>query len=171
MRADIINCVKSTPARTGRVSCSAGERRQIVGATQSTPSTPATRTTRQKTAISAALDEIEAFVTAQELHELLRRRGERVGIATVYRCLQTLADANKVDVLRTADGETAYRRCSQGHHHHLVCRSCGHAVEVDGPGVERWADKTAAAHGFTDVSHTLEIFGTCADCVGGDAGR
>lgn len=142
-----------------------------MGATQSTPSTPATRTTRQKTAISAALDEIEAFVTAQELHELLRRRGERVGIATVYRCLQTLADANKVDVLRTADGETAYRRCSQGHHHHLVCRSCGHAVEVDGPGVERWADKTAAAHGFTDVSHTLEIFGTCADCVGGDAGR
>jgi Fur family ferric uptake transcriptional regulator len=31
--------------------------------------------------------------------------------------------------------------------------------------VERWADKTAAAHGFTDVSHTLEIFGTCADCA------
>jgi Fur family transcriptional regulator, ferric uptake regulator len=95
---------------------------------------------------------------------MLRRRGERVGLATVYRCLQTLADTDKVDVLRTAGGETAYRRCSQGHHHHLVCRSCGRAVEVDGPGVERWADQTAAAHGFTDISHTLEIFGTCATC-------
>jgi Fur family ferric uptake transcriptional regulator len=128
-----------------------------------TPSS-AVRSTRQKVAVSAALNEMEAFVTAQELHELLRRRGEQVGLATVYRCLQTLADTDKVDVLRTAGGETAYRRCSQGHHHHLVCRSCGRAVEVDGPGVERWADQTAAAHGFTDVSHTLEIFGTCASC-------
>ena len=128
-------------------------------------STPAVRSTRQKAAISAALDELEAFVTAQALHELLHGRGEQVGLATVYRCLQALADANKVDVLRTAGGDTAYRRCSQGHHHHLVCRACGRAVEVDGPGVERWADTTAAAHGFTDVSHTLEIFGTCAHCA------
>jgi Fur family transcriptional regulator, ferric uptake regulator len=126
---------------------------------------PAVRATRQQTAITAALDEVEAFVTAQELHEMLRRRGESVGLATVYRRLQTLADANKVDVLRTTDGETAYRRCSQGHHHHLVCRTCGRVVEVDGPGVERWADKVAAAHGFTDVSHTLEIFGTCQACA------
>lgn len=134
---------------------------------RSSPGAPAVRSTRQKTAISAALDEIEAFVTAQELHELLRGRGEQVGLATVYRCLQALADADKVDVLRTAEGETAYRRCSQGHHHHLVCRSCGRAVEVDGPGVESWADKMAAAHGYTDISHTLEIFGTCSDCTTG----
>jgi Fur family ferric uptake transcriptional regulator len=137
------------------------------GAPRSEAVKPVARSTRQKAAISAALDEIEAFVTAQELHDQLRARGEQVGLATVYRCLQTLADADKVDVLRTADGETAYRRCSQGHHHHLVCRSCGRAVEVDGPGVERWADQTAAANGFTDVSHTLEIFGTCATCARG----
>ena len=132
-----------------------------------TASTPAVRSTRQRAAIVAVLDEVAAFVTARELHETLRRRGERVGMATVYRCLQALADADKVDVLRTADGENAYRRCSQGHHHHLVCRSCGHAVEVDGPGIERWADKPAAAHGFTDISHTLEIFGTCSACAAG----
>lgn len=129
-------------------------------------SRPAVRATRQKAAISAVLDEVEAFVTAQELHALLQGRGERVELATVYRCLQTLADAGQVDTLRTADGEASYRRCSSGHHHHLVCRSCGRAVEVEGPGVERWADKVAAAHGFTDISHTLEIFGLCAACAG-----
>ena len=128
---------------------------------------PTVRSTRQRTAIIAVLGEVESFITAQELHELLRRREERVGVATVYRCLQTLVDTHKVDVLRTPDGETAYRRCSQGHHHHLVCRSCRHAIEVDGPGIERGADKTAAAHGFTDVGHSLEIFGTCADCSSG----
>jgi Fur family ferric uptake transcriptional regulator len=136
----------------------------VVDAPRDTPVKPAVRSTWQKAAISAALDEIEAFVTAQELHDLLRRRGQQVGLATVYRCLQTLADANKVDVLRTTDGETAYRRCSQGHHHHLVCRSCGRTVEVEGPGVENWADKIASTHGYTDISHTLEIFGTCAAC-------
>jgi Fur family ferric uptake transcriptional regulator len=128
-------------------------------------SKPAVRATRQKAAIDAILDEVEAFITAQDLHALLQGRGERVGLATVYRCLQTLADAGQVDTLRTTDGETAYRRCSSGHHHHLVCRTCGRAVEVEGPGVERWADKVAAAHGFTDISHTLEIFGTCATCA------
>ncbi|MDP9394535.1 MAG: transcriptional repressor [Actinomycetota bacterium] len=126
-----------------------------------------TRPTRQRAAVSAALDSVADFRSAQELHELLRRRGDDVGLATVYRTLQALADAGEVDVLRTADGEAVYRRCSSGHHHHLVCRSCGRTVEVEGPTVERWAAKVAADHGFSDVSHTLEVFGTCAECAGG----
>jgi Fur family ferric uptake transcriptional regulator len=125
---------------------------------------PAIRSTRQRAAVAAALEEVDDFRSAQELHDLLRHRGERVGLTTVYRSLQMMAEADEVDVLRMADGETAYRRCSRGHHHHLVCRQCGRTVEVDGPAVERWADKVAAEHGFVDVEHTLEIFGTCAAC-------
>jgi Fur family transcriptional regulator, ferric uptake regulator len=125
---------------------------------------PAVRSTRQRAAVAALLEEVDDFRSAQELHDLLRHRGERVGLTTVYRALQMLADADEVDVLRTSDGETAYRRCSRGHHHHLVCRRCGRTVEVDGPAVERWADKVAAEHGFVEVEHTLEIFGTCATC-------
>ncbi|MGW7686062.1 Fur family transcriptional regulator [Kribbella sp. NPDC054772] len=123
-----------------------------------------TRSTRQRAAVAHALDKIDDFRTAQEIHQELRSAGEAVGLTTVYRTLQALADSREVDVLRTADGETAYRRCSQGHHHHLVCRICGRTVEVEGPAVERWADKVAAEHGFADISHTLEIFGTCAEC-------
>jgi Fur family transcriptional regulator, ferric uptake regulator len=126
---------------------------------------PAVRSTRQRTAVAALLTELEDFRSAQEVHDLLRHRGERVGLTTVYRALQMLADSHEVDVLRTADGETAYRRCSRGHHHHLVCRSCGRTVEVDGPAVERWAQKVANENGYVDMSHTLEIFGTCAECA------
>jgi Fur family ferric uptake transcriptional regulator len=104
------------------------------------------------------------FRSAQDIHDLLRRNGENVGLSTVYRTLQALADGGEVDVLRTEDGEAVYRRCSGTHHHHLVCRDCGRTVEVEGPAVERWADAIAAEHGFRDVSHTLEIFGTCPDC-------
>jgi Fur family transcriptional regulator, ferric uptake regulator len=127
-------------------------------------STELRRPTRQRRAVSAALDAVDDFRSAQDIHDLLKQRGENVGLTTVYRTLQALSDSGEVDVLRNDDGEALYRRCSDGHHHHLVCRSCGRTVEVAGPTVERWADKVAAEHGYTDVSHTLEIFGTCGSC-------
>ena len=124
------------------------------------------RNTRQRTAVSALLTQLEGFHSAQELHAMLRQRGERVGLTTVYRTLQGLADAGEVDVMRPPGGEHLYRRCSEGHHHHLVCRSCGRTVEVAGPAVESWAERVAAQHGYADVSHTMEIFGTCPGCAG-----
>jgi Fur family ferric uptake transcriptional regulator len=124
------------------------------------------RSTRQRAAVAAALAEVDEFRSAQELHDMLKHRGDSVGLTTVYRTLQSLADAGEVDVLRTSDGEAVYRRCStEDHHHHLVCRSCGRAVEVEGPAVERWADSIAKEHGFVDIGHTVEIFGTCGDCA------
>lgn len=125
------------------------------------------RSTRQRTAVSSVLDEVDDFRSAQDLHAMLRSRGDSVGLTTVYRALQSLAEAGEVDVLRRSDGEAIYRRCSTGHHHHLVCRSCGRTVEVEGPAVERWAAKTAGEHGFVDITHTVEVFGTCAECAAG----
>ncbi|MCV7014968.1 transcriptional repressor [Mycolicibacterium madagascariense] len=125
----------------------------------------ATRATKQRAAITALLEDLDEFRTAQELHEELRRRGEGIGLTTVYRTLQTMATSDLVDSLRTENGESAYRRCSDDHHHHLVCRQCGATVEVAGKHVEAWAAKVARENGFTDVSHTIEIFGTCAQCA------
>ena len=124
-----------------------------------------TRATRQRVAVSSILDEIDDFRSAQDIHAILRSRGDSVGLTTVYRTLQSLADAGKVDVLRTGEGESVYRRCSTSHHHHLVCRSCGRTVEVEGPAVERWAEKVGAEHGFVRVTHNVEVFGTCPDCA------
>nr|WP_210035436.1 Fur family transcriptional regulator [Pseudonocardia parietis] len=124
------------------------------------------RATRQRAAVTALLDRIEDFRSAQEIHEELRRTGEGIGLTTVYRTLQTLADGGEVDVLRSATGEAVYRRCeTEHHHHHLVCRQCGAAVEIEGPAVESWAQSVAEKYGYTDLSHTLEIFGLCARCT------
>src|ERR1700710_3230382 len=114
----------------------------------------AVRSTRQRAAISALLENVEDFRSAQELHDELRRGGENIGLTTVYRTLQAMASAGLLDTLRTDSGESVYRRCSQHHHHHLVCRSCGSTVEVEGGAAEAWAVEVAKAHGFTDVSHT-----------------
>ena len=127
---------------------------------------PGLRTTRQRTAVADVLSRIDGFRSAQDLHDLLRHEGASVGLTTVYRHLQALSDAGQVDVLRTDDGETVYRRCpTESHHHHLVCRTCGRSVEVEGPEVEAWASAVADRHGFTDASHTVEVFGTCASCA------
>jgi len=127
-------------------------------------STPV-RATRQRAAISALLENIDDFRSAQELHDELRQRGENIGLTTVYRTLQSMATSGLVDTLRTDTGESVYRRCSDHHHHHLVCRACGSTVEVEGGAAEVWAEQVAAQHGFTDVSHTIEIFGVCGSCA------
>jgi len=123
------------------------------------------RNTKQRSAVASLLEESDSFHSAQTLHAMLRDRGERIGLTTVYRTLQALAEAGEVDVMRPPSGEQLYRRCGRSHHHHLVCRSCGATVEVEGPAVERWTDRIAMDHGYTDVSHTLDIFGTCPNCA------
>lgn len=122
------------------------------------------RPTRQRRAITEALAAADDFQSAQDIHDLLRHAGERVGLATVYRTLQAMADAGEVDALQGATGETVYRRCSPSHHHHLVCRVCGRTVEITGAAVERWANAVAQEYGFSDVDHTIELVGICAEC-------
>ncbi len=122
------------------------------------------RPTKQRTAIEADLERSEEFRSAQQVHASLHAHGDKIGLATVYRTLQSMVDEGLVDALRTDDGEQSYRRCSTGHHHHLVCRVCGRTVEIEGPAVERWTASVADAHGFTEVDHTLELVGRCAEC-------
>lgn len=129
------------------------------------------RVTKQRLAVSAALDDLDDFVSTQELYRILQNKGVSVSLATAYRILQSLADEGLVDVLRNGEGEAVYRRCAVTvHHHHLLCRTCGKAVEVEAPAVETWAARTAQEHGFTEVAHTVEIYGLCPDCSARKAG-
>lgn len=124
------------------------------------------RRTRQAALVDEALAASTEFRTAQDLYAGLRTSGARIGQTTVYRHLQLLAEQGGVDVIRTPSGETAYRSCAgTEHHHHLICRRCSRTVELAGPEVEEWLARVTAGAGFTDVSHTLEIVGTCARCA------
>ena len=137
----------------------------------STPAKPASgrgtrvRGTRQAEALASVLGSLPGFQSAQQIHAELGRRGERIGLATVYRHLQVLSEDGRVDTIREASGEILYRQCrSEAHHHHLICRVCGASVEVEGRAVEQWAAKVAAEAGFTAVDHTVELFGLCPRC-------
>jgi Fur family ferric uptake transcriptional regulator len=126
------------------------------------------RATKQGEAVRDALNSAGGFRSAQDVYAALRTTGEAVGLSTVYRHLQSLVDTGVVDVIHTPEGEATYRYCGDsgaGHHHHLVCRRCGRTEEVEGRVVERWAGEVAERHGYVDVDHTVELFGTCASCA------
>jgi Fur family ferric uptake transcriptional regulator len=112
----------------------------------------------------SVLERVGGFASAQELYQMLRRDGDGIGLTTVYRALQSLLDDKMIDLLRREDGEAIYRLCGDNHHHHLVCRSCGNTVEIEGSSVEKWAEAIAKEHGFREVGHTVELFGLCESC-------
>ncbi len=132
---------------------------------QAEPGARNSRVTRQGQAVLGVVANSESFRSAQDIHAQLRADGETVGLTTVYRHLQLLSDQGQVDSLQSADGELVYRRChSDQHHHHVVCRICGRGAEIELPDLERWAESTAESLGYSDVTHTVEIFGICAQC-------
>ena len=118
------------------------------------------RRTEQREAILDALSASDRAVTAQELHARL----EGVGLATVYRNLQRLADSGDADTLRRDNGEVAFLICGAGHHHHLTCRVCGRVEQVRDCRLDGWAHEVAAGHGFSQVEHRAELVGVCAAC-------
>lgn len=130
------------------------------------------RNTWQRERVREALADARGFVSAQSLHAMLRDENTGIGLATVYRALSGLAAQGDADSLQSPDGESLYRACAtRGHHHHLICRSCGLAVEIAATDVEQWAKATAAQHGFTQAEHVVDIFGLCASCTAEAAAR
>ena len=126
---------------------------------------PSPRQTRQRAEIRQAVEALASFATAQDVHDRLRHEGPGVGLATVYRTLQAMAGGGELDSIRTPDGQIAYRTCSPGHHHHLICRTCSRTVEVTVPQLEQLMGAMASDHGFASIDHEVEFFGVCTTCA------
>jgi Fur family ferric uptake transcriptional regulator len=123
------------------------------------------RPTKQRLLILETLAAEPHDATAQQIHARLREGGQRVGLATVYRALAVLREKDVVDELSHRSGETCYRLCSPGHHHHLVCSSCHRVEELEDCEIDAWVAKASKRHGFRPESHTVEVVGLCADCA------
>ena len=97
-----------------------------------------------------------------------RRRARRpVGIASVYRALETLADLRLVKRIDAGDGIARYEpaRPDGDHHHHLVCRDCGKVEAFSDVRLERAIDKVADGLGYSVEEHEVVLTGACADCA------
>ena len=140
--------------------------RQTDGTTEALLRTHGLRATPQRVDVLDALLGEPNDVTAQELHDRLRGSGRRIGLATVYRTLDALAEAGVIEPLAHFRDALCYRVCREGHHHHLVCTECHSIAELRECELEEPLARAAAAHGFHATGHQLEVTGVCASCGG-----
>jgi Fur family ferric uptake transcriptional regulator len=135
----------------------AARAREVIGALGA-------RATPQRVRVLAELMEEQSDVTAQGLHDRLRARGERLGLATVYRTLSLLEGEGVIHSLSHRPGELCYRWCGDEHHHHLVCSRCHRVVELGECEVDEWIDRVARGHDFVATGHELDVAGLCGEC-------
>ena len=121
------------------------------------------RLTPQRQAVLDLIAEGEGSFTAAEIFQAVRRRKSRVGLATVYRTVDLLRRTGSVRPL-VGDPRPAYVRCEPGHHHHLVCLTCGSVEETELCGAPSSAE-LRRRYGFRAETHELEVYGTCRSCA------
>lgn len=121
------------------------------------------RSTRQRLAILEVLEGCSAALSAQEVHDRLRRGGEAVSLTTVYRNLLALEQVGILHLL-ARDGEHTYHRCASTPHHHLHCIDCGKVEEVVGRDLDAALAEVVERFGFAPEEGPLEVRGHCGDC-------
>ena len=125
------------------------------------------RVTPQRRAVVDAVASRDGSFTAIEIFDAARRSEPGLGLATIYRTLELLLATGSVRPL-AGRGRFAYVRCAPGHHHHLVCLSCGSVEETDLCAAPPDAE-LRTRHGFAPAAHDVDFYGTCAACARGQS--
>ena len=120
------------------------------------------RSTAPRRSLAAAIGEQDHHFTAEELR---KRLPTTTGRATVYRTLKILVDADVLCRVLLEDGDLHYQLSHHGHHHHLLCVSCGSSQDLTGCDIEDVLTTTSARHGFELSGHWLEVYGRCRNCI------
>jgi Fur family transcriptional regulator, ferric uptake regulator len=103
---------------------------------------------------------------AQEIHDRLRESGRPVGLASVYRVLDTLADKGLLQRLEFGDGVARFEpvRSDEGHHHHLVCDGCGKVETFTDERLETALRDVEDKSGYAVAAHDVVLRGACGAC-------
>lgn len=121
--------------------------------------------TKQRQIVITGFLELEGHISAEELHDYIRRLGHNIGLATIYRTLNLLKDAGIADQKQFADGKSVFELLApDSHHDHLICLSCRKIVEFENEEIERLQKKVAEQFKFKLESHCLDLFGYCQAC-------
>ena len=123
--------------------------------------------THNEQAVLALLHRSDRFRSAQQLHREIREHQLiHIGLKTVYRILHSLAEQQIAETQRAEDGQMLYRLpASPGHRHYLLCRRCGRAVGFTAADVESGTTQLARQHRYADVTHRIDVYGTCPLCT------
>ena len=102
--------------------------------------------------------------TAQEIYEKVKNQCNSINFSTIYRNLELLSALNIVNKLDINNGISHYELCGLGHHHHVICKSCGDMKELDVCPYECMNSDKLNEMGFVPTEHKFEIYGICKNC-------
>lgn len=119
---------------------------------------------RSQERILQLLKQCDRGISAQDIYVELRARDRGVGLATIYRALESLKLAGIIQGRTLPTGESLYS-CVQADRHHLTCLHCGRSIPIDECPVEQLEQRLESQHQFKIYYHTLEFFGVCQTCA------
>ena len=131
--------------------------------TESKEKLPGQRQTRQRTEVFAVIQQAPGPLTVPEIHEHVQRSMPHTGIATIYRTVKLLLEANLIQSVTLPTGETRYESAALGHHHHFQCKQCGQVVDIDHCPVHIAGD-TELPGGYLLEDHEITMYGRCPKC-------
>lgn len=127
-------------------------------------STPPRRLTRQRVIVAEALAAERVALSAQELHERIRAKRQRIGLATVYRALEAQVSDGLATRLERPGHVYVYAVCVPEHHHHLVCTRCQRVDDVAEEVMRPMVRSVRSRHGFQVDHAQLDLYGLCSRC-------
>ena len=128
-------------------------------------------TPQRRLVLEIFLENREQHLSAEELYQISREKGEEIGLATIYRTLELLEELGFLQKMNFGDGRSRYELVSMDkpdrhhhHHHHLICLECGRILEVEEDLLTRLEKVVEEKHNFQIINHYLQFFGYCPDC-------
>jgi Fur family transcriptional regulator, ferric uptake regulator len=128
---------------------------------------PKMRLTAQRQIILEELGKVTSHPTANEVYDMVRKRLPRIGLGTVYRNLELMAETGLI--LKLEVGGTQKRfDATTNLHYHVRCSECGRVDDIELP-VQTKLDRLAAkACDYQIIGHHIEFSGICPDCAHAD---
>ena len=120
--------------------------------------------TPQRRAVVKVVTSTKDRLTIATIYNKLQRIHTGIGLVTIYRTLEILAELGLVCEIYTGDKCRSYTTGTSQHHHHLVCSSCGKVVDFSGHYIEKLEESLSRESGFRIEEHPLEFIGVCGSC-------
>ncbi len=128
-------------------------------------------TPQRKLVLEIFMENKDRHLSAEELYQLSRDKGEDIGLATIYRTLELLEELGLLQKMNFGDGRSRYEMVPTDmqarhhhHHHHLICLECGRILEAEEDLLNQLERVVEEQHNFQIVNHYLQFFGYCPSC-------
>lgn len=121
------------------------------------------RLTTQRQIILEELAKVKTHPTASELYDMVRKRLPRIGLGTVYRNLELMAENGMILKLEVGGTQKRFDTTTDTHYH-IRCATCGKVDDIDTPVLDDLVREAAVSSSYHVIGHHVEFSGICPAC-------